>query len=86
MPISGIPDLLADDFPLLEILGVGEDAAEDLLDDGLLAVESDDPDEGALPFVLEIDLGQGDVVPPRPVLETAKDAPFVLEGTGVGEK
>ena len=44
------------------------------------------PSRAPLPQVLEIDLGQGDVVAVEPVLEAVQDAPLVLEGAGVREE
>src|SRR5512142_3141347 len=85
-PFSGIADLVPGDLGFLEVAGVGEDAAEDLLDDRGVAVDGDDAEPGPLPEIVELELGHGHVVPADPVLEAVQDAALVLQRMGVGKE
>jgi len=74
------------DRPFEGFLGFVEDPVQEVFNVVRSAVDGRDGDPGPLPFVLEVNLRDGDVVAaPDAIFETLEVPSLVLEGTGIGE-
>jgi hypothetical protein len=82
-----IADLRAKDFSIQGLLSFGQDFMENLVDEAFLTVQSNETQLGSLPFVLEIELGDRDIISfLEPVLERIQDFSFFLERVGIRQE
>jgi hypothetical protein len=79
-------DFGAQDLALEHLLNIVSDAVEHVFHELFFIADRHQADLGPLPFVLEIKLGQGNVVfLPDPVLDPVQAVPLVLQGPGLGK-
>jgi hypothetical protein len=76
-----------DDLSLEVLLHVAADLLENLIDEPLLAVQSDNPDSRPLPFILIVELREGGVeAAVDPIPECVQHFSFVLKGSRVWQE
>src|SRR4030042_84505 len=76
-----------DDLSLEVLLHVAADLLENLIDEPLLAVQSDNTDSRPLPFILIVELREGGVeAAVDPVPECVQHFSFILKGSRVWQE
>ncbi len=85
--VQGYEELVAAEGEFAAVAQLLDELLERPAHHGIAAADGADAQPGALPGLLELDLGHGDVeAVAQPLEQALQDAPLVLERAGVGEE